>query len=79
MSKRKQAWRSLSANECPTGIYAEGILLDAPRIQTPPFGGVFIYAVQFLYRFHLGCHGHQFPQNEYHPHHATTQSPELLH
>ena len=32
MSKRKQAWRSLSANECPTGIYAEGILLDAPEL-----------------------------------------------
>ena len=31
MSKREQALRSSSANECPAGILnTEGILLDAP-------------------------------------------------
>ena len=28
MSKRKQAMRSLSANECPAGIYTEGKQVD---------------------------------------------------
>ena len=46
MSKREQTSCSSSANECPAGIYAKGILLDAPDlIKSVAWGGIFYFHI----------------------------------
>ena len=47
MSKREQAVRSSSANECPAGHLSEGIQYSLPEIKSPPCGVVFKIYVRF--------------------------------
>ncbi|MBR4624600.1 MAG: hypothetical protein IKO56_03575 [Alphaproteobacteria bacterium] len=42
MSKRKRALRSLSANECRAGIYAERFPSPAPKIEPTRVSVVFL-------------------------------------